>query len=195
VPRPLLFCDDTSVIGAPFYLMQRVEGDVIRSKLPDAFAEHAAATRKSNNIDAMRALARFIMAEQYADGHFRANSDLPEEPGRKRKREPIYYPGEAILALTRLYAVDPQSAYLDAARRGADWAIHTRDANATEDTQEHDHWMAYACNDLYRATSDPSYLSHAQKIGREYVGRDPTRSVRLRHSAHTVRRIARPDVP
>ncbi|HKB47256.1 MAG TPA: phosphotransferase family protein, partial [Ktedonobacterales bacterium] len=42
VPRPLLFCDDTSVIGAPFYVMQRVEGDVIRSKLPDAFAEHAA---------------------------------------------------------------------------------------------------------------------------------------------------------
>jgi uncharacterized protein YyaL (SSP411 family) len=26
--------------------------------------------------------------------------------------------------------------------------------------------MAYACNDLYRATSDASYLSHAQKIGR-----------------------------
>ncbi len=142
-----------------------------------AFAEHAAATRKSNNIDAMRALARFIMAEQYADGHFRANSDLPEEPGRKRKREPIYYPGEAILALTRLYAIDPQSAYLDAARRAADWVVHTRDANATEDTQEHDHWMAYACNDLYRATSDPSYLSHAQKIGRailkkQYKGAD-----------------------
>ncbi|HEV3190157.1 MAG TPA: beta-L-arabinofuranosidase domain-containing protein [Polyangiaceae bacterium] len=131
-----------------------------------AFAEHAAATRKSDNVDAMRALARFIMAEQYADGHFRSNADLPEEPGKKRKREPIYYPGEAILALTRLYAIDPQSAYLDAARRAADWIVHTRDANTTEDTQEHDHWMAYACNDLYRATSDASYLSHAQKIGR-----------------------------
>jgi aminoglycoside phosphotransferase (APT) family kinase protein len=42
VPRPLLFCNDTSVIGAPFYVMQRVEGDVIRSQLPHAFAEHAA---------------------------------------------------------------------------------------------------------------------------------------------------------
>ena len=131
-----------------------------------AFAEHAAATHKTDNIDVMRALARFIMAEQYADGHFRSNADLPEEPGKKRKREPIYYPGEAILALTRLYAIDPQSAYLDVARRAADWIVHTRDANTTEDTQEHDHWMAYACNDLYRATSDPSYLSHAQKIGR-----------------------------
>ena len=131
-----------------------------------AFAEHAAATRKRDNIDTMRALARFIMAEQYADGHFRSNADLPEESGKKRKREPIYYPGEAILALVRLYAIDPQSTYLDAARRAADWVVHTRDANTTEDTQEHDHWMAYACNDLYRATSDPSYLSHAQKIAR-----------------------------
>jgi Beta-L-arabinofuranosidase, GH127 catalytic domain len=131
-----------------------------------AFAEHAAATGKRDNIDTMRALARFIAAQQFADGHLRSNADLPEESGKKRKREPIYYPGEAILALMRLYAIDPQSAYLETARRAADWIVHTRDANTTEDTQEHDHWMAYACNDLYRATSDPAYVSHAQKIAR-----------------------------
>ena len=34
VPRPVLACDDTSVIGAPFYLMDRVSGTEIRDTIP-----------------------------------------------------------------------------------------------------------------------------------------------------------------
>jgi len=34
VPRPLLYCDDVSVIGAPFYLMERVKGIILRDKAP-----------------------------------------------------------------------------------------------------------------------------------------------------------------
>jgi len=45
VPRPLLMCEDTSVIGAPFYLMERVEGAVIRDTLPEAFAEDVPSRR------------------------------------------------------------------------------------------------------------------------------------------------------
>ncbi len=30
VPQPLLYCDNVSVIGAPFYIMQRVQGVIIR---------------------------------------------------------------------------------------------------------------------------------------------------------------------
>ncbi|HEV8420785.1 MAG TPA: phosphotransferase family protein [Actinomycetota bacterium] len=37
VPRAILMCEDASVIGAPFYLMERVEGVVIRNTLPEAF--------------------------------------------------------------------------------------------------------------------------------------------------------------
>ncbi|MDQ6645380.1 MAG: phosphotransferase family protein [Chloroflexota bacterium] len=33
-PRALLACDDTSIIGAPFYLMERVAGIVVRHELP-----------------------------------------------------------------------------------------------------------------------------------------------------------------
>ncbi len=34
VPRPLLYCDDVAVLGAPFYVMERVEGVILRTKLP-----------------------------------------------------------------------------------------------------------------------------------------------------------------
>ena len=37
-PRPVLFCTDTDVIGAPFYLMERARGYVIRERLPEMFA-------------------------------------------------------------------------------------------------------------------------------------------------------------
>jgi aminoglycoside phosphotransferase (APT) family kinase protein len=41
-PRPILFCDDLAVIGAPFYLMERIPGVVIRATLPPAFASEDA---------------------------------------------------------------------------------------------------------------------------------------------------------
>lgn len=34
VPKPLLYCEDAEVIGAPFYLMERVEGVILRAGMP-----------------------------------------------------------------------------------------------------------------------------------------------------------------
>ena len=34
IPKPLLFCDDESVVGSPFYLMERVKGVILRNKIP-----------------------------------------------------------------------------------------------------------------------------------------------------------------
>jgi hypothetical protein len=131
-----------------------------------AYAKHAAVTGKRIHLETMRALARFIVAQQYADGHFRSNGDLERETGKKLKREVIYYTGEATLALMRLYALDAQPAYLETARKAADWVVQVRDAYVSEDNQEHDHWMSYAFNDLYRVTHDEAYLEHAYKIAR-----------------------------
>jgi aminoglycoside phosphotransferase (APT) family kinase protein len=36
VPKVLAVCDDESVIGAPFYVMERVQGEVITTRLPEA---------------------------------------------------------------------------------------------------------------------------------------------------------------
>jgi hypothetical protein len=137
-----------------------------------ALAKHAAVTGKRDSsgrtggVETMRALARFILKQQYQDGHFRCNADIEHETGKKLKRELWYYPGEAVLALIRLYAIDPQQPYLDGARKGADWIVQVRDAYVSEDNQEHDHWMSYAFNDLYRMTHDEAYLKHAYRIAR-----------------------------
>ena len=34
VPRPLLFCEDTQILGAPFYVMERVKGIILRAQPP-----------------------------------------------------------------------------------------------------------------------------------------------------------------
>ena len=34
VPRPVLFCEDETVLGVPFYVMERVQGIIFRSKPP-----------------------------------------------------------------------------------------------------------------------------------------------------------------
>lgn len=35
VPRPIAHCEDASVIGTPFYVMERVRGTILRTRLPE----------------------------------------------------------------------------------------------------------------------------------------------------------------
>ena len=45
VPTPLLKCEDTSVIGAPFYLMEHVDGMILRGTPPASLATESTASR------------------------------------------------------------------------------------------------------------------------------------------------------
>jgi aminoglycoside phosphotransferase (APT) family kinase protein len=44
-PRPYLFCEDPSIIGAPFFVMERRRGTVIRRDLPPGWAQDPAVRR------------------------------------------------------------------------------------------------------------------------------------------------------
>ena len=60
-PRPQLFCDDDSVIGAPFYLMERRRGLVLRKTCPpglviDADMARRLSTALIDNLAALHAL-------------------------------------------------------------------------------------------------------------------------------------------
>lgn len=52
-PRPLLACEDESVIDAPFYVMERVEGVVIRDRLPEWATEDERGRIGEDLIDAL----------------------------------------------------------------------------------------------------------------------------------------------
>ncbi len=43
IPKPILYCDDETILESPFYLMERVKGIILRNKVPkglDLDAEH-----------------------------------------------------------------------------------------------------------------------------------------------------------
>jgi aminoglycoside phosphotransferase (APT) family kinase protein len=46
VPRPLALCQDPAILGAPFYVMERIKGLIPRRELPEAIARDAAAVRR-----------------------------------------------------------------------------------------------------------------------------------------------------
>lgn len=57
-PEPLAMCEDSSIIGAPFYLMQRLSGVILRREAPSALADDAQACQRlcENWIDLLAKL-------------------------------------------------------------------------------------------------------------------------------------------
>jgi aminoglycoside phosphotransferase (APT) family kinase protein len=57
-PRPHLFCDDAAIIGAPFYVMERRRGVVLRSEEPPALLDQPALRGRVSGalVDALAAL-------------------------------------------------------------------------------------------------------------------------------------------
>jgi aminoglycoside phosphotransferase (APT) family kinase protein len=52
VPRVITLCEDVAVVGAPFYVMDWVDGHVIRDRLPDTFP---------NTVDTRRAMSAALV--------------------------------------------------------------------------------------------------------------------------------------
>ena len=57
-PRPILLCEDTSVIGAPFYLMERRNGMIVRNRIPHEIGDDQALRRRVSEavVDTLAAL-------------------------------------------------------------------------------------------------------------------------------------------
>jgi len=66
VPRPIAASDDTSIVGAPFYLMEQVEGFVVRKTVPDSLADHA--DRRALSADIVETMAELHAADWKAIG-------------------------------------------------------------------------------------------------------------------------------
>src|SRR6266550_4407192 len=57
-PKPILLCEDPAIIGAPFYLMQRRRGIIVRFKVPEQIGENLELRRQLSEtvVDTLAAL-------------------------------------------------------------------------------------------------------------------------------------------
>jgi hypothetical protein len=113
-------------------------------------------------------LAAWIREVQDDDGRFTVHK-LAFPSGRIIPFDSGYYPGESLLALLRLHSIDQDEKWLDSAEKGARYLIEVRDKGIPLSKLNHDHWLLYALNELYRERPKPLYLEHAMKITRAIV--------------------------
>jgi hypothetical protein len=132
-----------------------------------ALSTHAAVTGDRCHLPAAQALGRYLTASIGPDGGFVHMRD--RRSGAALGFVSSYYPGEALLALVRLHAVDGDEAWLDAAERGARHLVQVRDRGVADDALPHDHWLLYAFADLYRHRPNRLYRDHALRIARAIV--------------------------
>lgn len=94
----------------------------------------------------------------------------------------VFYPGEALLALTRLSYHFPDIVdYLNAATRLATYLVHERDGDlpSLEAVPRDDHWLTIALGDLYRLNGAEDYVKVVlmqadSMIAKQYTPEDGT---------------------
>jgi len=128
-----------------------------------ALAKVMDVTRTSEHLQTAQKLARWIQLTQSPQGRFLVHKQ--DVATRKISEfESGYYPGEAIYALTLLYRLDKNEAWLDTAEKAAQYLIYVRDGGKTMVGLSHDHWLLYGLNELYRLRPRKIYYDHALKI-------------------------------
>jgi len=115
-------------------------------QLDPKFADQRNATR----------LANLILALQRKDGSFEMRYRLQSTD--EQAFESLYYPGEALLGLIRLFKLNGDQRLLKAARRGAGFLIESQRRMATLPP---DAWLMQALGDLYKAGPRKQYAGHA----------------------------------
>jgi hypothetical protein len=102
------------------------------------------------------ALANGILAMQRADGSF--ETDIEQNGDESGSPPSLYYPGEAMLGLIRLYRLNRDSRLLDAVKRGADNLVT---AQRRQRDLPPDAWLVQALESIYEITKDARYAEHA----------------------------------
>ncbi|MGA1823195.1 MAG: hypothetical protein ACMUIP_00935 [bacterium] len=125
-----------------------------------ALAKYSEVTGNRNYLSQIRALGKWIQSVQDESGQFIIHKQSYTDY-KVHNFMSEYYPGEAILAMVRIYAVYPDKSLLDTAEKGAGYLINVRDKGLSKSEVLHDHWLLYALNDLYRYRDKKVYLDHA----------------------------------
>jgi aminoglycoside phosphotransferase (APT) family kinase protein len=110
-PRPVMACDDPTIIGAPFFLMERRRGVIPRQGVPAAFRERAAAPEAMSRA-LIDGLAQLHMVDITGTGIFRLG-----KPDGFLERQVSGWAGRWHRALTEpVPEMEPVIEWLTAAR-------------------------------------------------------------------------------
>ncbi|MCM1167887.1 MAG: glycosyl hydrolase family 88, partial [Ruminococcus sp.] len=104
------------------------------------------------------------------DGSFFHVLKYPSLAPRDKFRT-VYYDGESVFALCRLYGLTKETRFLDTARAAVDHFIKDNY------TQYADHWVAYSLNELTKYDARAKYLNFALKnvqVNMEKIYKQPT---------------------
>jgi hypothetical protein len=135
-----------------------------------AFCERERAGGDASNRDIMTGLARFILNQQTPQGEFISHYDAAK--GRPVKKFiSLYYPGEALLGLLRLYKLTGRKdqQLLAACHRGAAYLIKFEKAQAADHQNKGgklsqsyppDAWFMQALEEIIDVDSKPEYVRH-----------------------------------
>ncbi|AZI44613.1 phosphotransferase family protein (plasmid) [Deinococcus psychrotolerans] len=80
-PRPVFLCEDAAVLGAPFFLMERRRGVIIRTSMPPEYADLPSAPRQASEA-LVDTLARLHAVDLVSSGL--SNSGKPEGFNRRQ---------------------------------------------------------------------------------------------------------------
>jgi hypothetical protein len=126
-----------------------------------ALLERRRVTEDTSHDDLIDGLARFMASLELSDEPGRYyQSYYHEEDLPTLEPDSDYYPGEALLAFTRLAQQFPDGPWLDHAKRAAQFLIYERDGDipAAGEVPRQDHWLTMALSELYRLEPSPEYL-------------------------------------
>ena len=126
-----------------------------------AFIEHERATGKETYRETAVKLCAFLVGAMDDGGRFSHRWSYPS--WELESFESLYYSGEALLALVRMYSIDGDEAWLDAAERGARHQISTYGQAATKDLPA-DHWVTCALSELHVHRPQDEYVGYASKV-------------------------------
>ena len=129
-----------------------------------ALASQIRLDRKSaDRRNAMR-LANLILALQRNDGSFQMRYRL--QSADDQGIESLYYPGEALLGLIRLFKLNGDQRLLKAVQRGAGFLIESQ---RQMDPLPPDAWLMQALADLYNVVPQKQYAGHAAALAEAMI--------------------------
>ena len=138
---------------------------LVRPERAEVPAKYRSAIYRKGDAKLMEGLGLTLLDMIDDDGKvFRRYSESLQS--EKVKREPLYYPGETMLALMRFYEATQDARWLEGAQRIADRQV-TRYERKRFRTP--DHWVMQAYWPLWQVTKDEKYVESAYAMATHYT--------------------------